>query len=136
VSSVATVPAAITVGLQTQANHLVSADLAKIYQKEPRHFEQLGRILHTSRQAMLSPPPKDNTPTSWTHDSATAANLLLQFQLFDLYADALGYPANPARPTYYKVPATVDLPHNLTKVWTWSSIHICQCHSNTLLASG
>jgi hypothetical protein len=103
---------------QTQAKHLVSADLAQIFRKDPRKFEQLSRILNPSRRDMLLPPAEAKTQSNWTHDYANAANLLFQFHLFDLYADVLGYPANPARQDYPKVPAMVELPGNLTKVRT------------------
>jgi hypothetical protein len=59
------------------------------------------------------------------------AQLLLQFQFFDLLLDSVVFPSNPARPNYPKVPLQVPLPTNLKTVQ--SSIPTTPCSSTNIL---
>jgi hypothetical protein len=102
--------------LQGQARHLGSLDLEKMFKSNARKRAEVRKILNTPRAQFLRPELTPSSQPHYMHDDGTAAHVLLQFLFFDRLMDSVGYPSNPSRPNYPKVPLELSIPANLTKV--------------------
>lgn len=113
---------------QGQANVLATFDLDQIHEDDQRLLGVIRRDLGRARNDWFDLPEESVNAL----DVGTAAHHLLRHQLFDLLVDSVGFPSNPDRVHYPKVPLQKPLTNHLQKVCaTSTAIHdFCTDHTS------